>query len=110
MLPMIDRSLNRRRWTGVIAFWILFVGSIVFVRRYPWLDTAWNTLWAALVIVVGFYSVREMFRRAEKTGEYVYYRGVPRFLWWFVMSDEEYEKHQGSQHNSENIRHGPTPH
>jgi hypothetical protein len=39
-----------------------------------------------------------MFRRAEKTGKYVYYRGVPRFLWWFVMSDEEYEKHQGSRH------------
>lgn len=69
------------------------MASIGLVRRYQWVDLAWNGLWLLLVIVAAFYSVREMFRRGEHTGEYVYSRGVPRWLWWIVMDDEEYDKH-----------------
>jgi hypothetical protein len=85
-------TLNRRRWIAISLFWILFVASIGLVGRYPWLDTAWNALWALLIIAAVVYSVGEMFRRGRRTGEYVYSRGVPRCLWWIVYDDEVYDK------------------
>jgi hypothetical protein len=82
-------SLKRRRWIFVIAFWISFAASIGMVRRYPWIDSAWNGLWLLLMIVAAVYSVREMFRRGHRTGEYVYTRGVPRSLWWIFSDDDD---------------------
>jgi hypothetical protein len=94
-------TLNRRRWIAIIAFWILFVASVGLVRRYPWGDTAWSALWALLIIVAVVYSVGEMFRRGRRTGEYIYSRGVPRWLWWIVYDDESYDKlvAKGSKQN-----------
>jgi hypothetical protein len=85
--------MNRRRWIAVIVFWILFVASIALDSRYPWVRLAWTSMGLTLLVVASVYSVVEMFRRGNRTGEMVYYRGVPRFLWWIVLSDEDYEKH-----------------
>jgi len=85
-------SVQRRRWIFIVAFWILFVASIALVRRWPWIDTAWNALWLLLLIVAAVYSVREMLKRGGRSGEYFYSRGVPRCLWWIVLDDEEYDK------------------
>ena len=49
-------------------------------------------MWALLVAVAAVYSVGEMFRRGRSTGEYIYSRGVPRWLWWIVLDDENYDK------------------
>ena len=89
---MMMESRNRRRWIGVIGFWILFVASIAFVRRYPWLDTVWLAFLSLLVATIAFRSVRGIFRHGDRRGEYIYYSGVPKFLWCFVLSDEKYEK------------------
>jgi uncharacterized membrane protein YhaH (DUF805 family) len=85
-------SLNRRRRIAIVAFWVLLVASVALVRRHPWVDAAWNALWALLAIVVVIYSVGEMFRRGRSTGEYIYSRGVPRLLWWIVYDDAAYDK------------------
>jgi hypothetical protein len=85
----MGNSLKRRRWIFAIVFWILFAGSIGMMRSYPWIDSAWNALWLLLMIVVAVYSVREMFRRGHRTGEYVYTRGAPRSLWWIFSDDDD---------------------
>lgn len=95
-------SLNRRRWIFIIVFWVIFLASIGLVRRYEWIDLAWNGLWLLLVIVGGFYSVREMFRRGDRTGQDVYTRGVPRCLWWIVMDDEEYDRRTRTHFEKDN--------
>ena len=79
---------KRRLWIVAIIFWVWFVGSIFLQRYYPWLDAAFLYFWLFTVVIAGLYSVREMFRRGERTGEYVYHRGVPRFLRWIFESDE----------------------
>jgi len=79
---------KRRLWTVAIIFWVWFVASVFLYRYYPWVDAAFLYFWLFTVVVAGLYSVREMFRRGEKTGEYVYYRGVPWSLRWIFESDE----------------------
>lgn len=51
------------------------------------MDAAFLYFWLFILVIAGFYSVREMFRRGERAGEYVYY-GVPRCLRWIFESDE----------------------
>ena len=84
----MSRRVKRRMWAVAIAFWGWFLASVFLQKYYPWVDTAFLYFWLFIVVVAGFYSVREMFRRGERTGEYVYYRGVPRFLRWIFESDE----------------------
>jgi hypothetical protein len=43
-------------------------------------------------IIGSVFSVAEMFRHIEVSGEYAYYRGVPRWMRWFVLDDAEYAK------------------
>jgi len=43
-------------------------------------------------VAAAIYSLVEMSRRGHRTGEFSYYRGVPRILGWIVLDDEEYEK------------------
>ena len=90
-----NEFMNRRRWIAVVVFWILFVASIgldPYSPYYPWLRVAWTVLGIGLLVVGSIYSVVETFRRGYRTGEFSYYRGVPRFLWSIVPDDEEYEK------------------
>jgi hypothetical protein len=95
-------SLKRRRWIFVIAFWIFFAASIGMVRRYPWIASAWNGLWLLLMIAAAVYSVREMFRRGHRTGEYVYTRGVPRRLWWIFSDDDNYDRRASAPSKRDN--------
>ena len=53
---------------------------------------AWNGLWFVIALIASVFSIIEMSRHRGETGEYVYYRGVPRFMRWFVPSDEAYAK------------------
>lgn len=83
---------NRRSWLFVIVFWLLFVASIGLDGHYPWVNTAW--VYAALLfaIVVSVFSLAEMFRHRNASGHYVYFRGVPRCMRWFVLDDKEYAR------------------
>jgi len=74
--------MNRRRWIAVVVFWILFVAFIGLDPYHPWLRAVWAVLGIGLLVVGSIYSVVEMSRRGYRTGEFSYYRGVPRFLWW----------------------------
>jgi hypothetical protein len=85
-------SLNKRRWTFIAAFWILFLASIALAGHYRWIKTAWVGVLLLFAAVCSIYSVLEMFRSGNVDGSYVYYRGVPRFMRWFVLDDEEYQK------------------
>jgi len=82
--------MNRLRWIAVVVFWSLFVTSTA--PYYRWLRVLWTAAVLALVTVGSIYSVGEMSRRGQRTSEFSYYRGLPRFLWWIVLDDEEYEK------------------
>ena len=88
---------NRRSWILVIIFWLLFLVSIGLNERYSWVHTAW--VYAALVfaIVGSVFSVSEVARHSDGSGQYVYYRGVPRWMRWFVLDDEEYAKDKERQ-------------
>ena len=79
---------KRRLWIVAIIFWVWFLASIFLQRYYPWVDAIFLYFWLFTMVVAGFYSVREMFRRGERTGDYVYYRGLPRCLRWIFESDE----------------------
>jgi hypothetical protein len=89
-------SLNKRRWIFIAVFWILFLASIGFAEHYGWIKTAWVVIVWIFAAVGSVYSVIEMFRNGAD-GNYVYYRGVPRFMRWFVLDDEEYEKDKERQ-------------
>jgi hypothetical protein len=88
---------NRRSWIFVIIFWLLFLVSIGLNERHSWVHTAW--VYAALLfaIVGSVFSVSEMSRHSDGSGQYVYYRGAPRWMRWFVLDDEEYAKDKERQ-------------
>lgn len=85
-------GLNRRRWAFVIVFWLLFLASLGLAGHYRWLDTAWVFAGLLFAVVASVFSIVEMLRHRGGSGEYIYYRGVPRCMRWFVLSDEEYAK------------------
>jgi hypothetical protein len=85
-------SRNRRSWIVGILFWLLFLISIALSDRYRWLNTAWvfgGVLFAAVASVL---VIVEVFRSRDGSGEYLYYRGVPRFVRWLLMDDEQLAK------------------
>jgi hypothetical protein len=84
-----NEFLNCRRWIAVVVFWILIVASIGLDPYYPWLPAVWTVLGIGSLVVGSIYSVVEMSRRRYRTGEFSYDRGVPRFLWWIALDDEE---------------------
>jgi hypothetical protein len=59
------------------VFWLLFWVSLSLNEHYSWVHAAW--VYAALLfaIVAPVFSVTEMFRHNDGSGEYVYNRGVP---------------------------------
>jgi hypothetical protein len=88
---------SRRSWIFAIVFWLLFLVSIGLNERYPWVHAVWVYAALSFAIVASIFSVNEMFRRSNSSGEYVYYRGVPRWMRWFVLDDEEYAKDKEKQ-------------
>jgi len=84
--------MKRLRWMAVVVFWILFLASIGLDPYYPGLRVVWTAAGLVLMALGSIYSLVEMSRRGHRTGEFSYYRGVPRILWWIVLDDEEYEK------------------
>jgi hypothetical protein len=68
-----------RRWIPGVVFWVLFVGSLAFSRRYPWLDTMWYAAWMLFLIIVAVCATLQILRNRHETGGLVGYRGVPRW-------------------------------
>lgn len=81
-----------RSWIPGLVFWTLFLLSVSLANRYRWLDTVWVLVWLALLLIVGIWSVVEIFRSRHDTEGYVGYRGVPRWFVRFLGDDEEYHK------------------
>jgi hypothetical protein len=69
-----------RSWIPGIVFWVLFLGSLAFGKRYPWLDAVWYWAWMLFLLVVAVYSVKQIFSNRHETGGVVGYRGVPRWV------------------------------
>lgn len=103
---MASLSLNKRRWIFITAFWLLFLASIAFAGHYRWIKTAWVGIMLAFAAIGSVYSILEMFRNGAADGNYVYYRGVPRFMRWFVLDDEEYEKDRERQNRATTSKSG----
>jgi hypothetical protein len=95
---------SRRSWIFAIVFWLLFPISLGLNERYSWVHTAWVYLALLFATVVSVFSVTEMFRHNDGSGEYVYYRGVPRWMRWFVLDDEEYAKDKERQRIADDRR------
>lgn len=83
---------NRKSWAFVIVFWLLFVASIGLDGHYGWVHSAWVYAVLLFAVIVSVFSVAEMFRHRHVSGGYVYFRGVPRCMRWFVLDDEAYAK------------------
>jgi hypothetical protein len=77
---VVSRNRKYRSWIPGIVFWILFLGSIAFGRRFRWVDTIWNLAWLLLLFVIAVCATFEIFRNRHKAGGYVGYRGVPRWV------------------------------
>jgi hypothetical protein len=73
------------------------LASIGLDSRFPWLRTAWVCAGLLFALITSVFSVNEFVRHRDVSGEYVYYRGVPRWMRWFVLDDEEYAKDKESQ-------------
>ena len=105
-------TLNERRWTFLAVFWSLFLASIGFAQHYRWIKTAWVGIVWLFAAVGSVYSVIEMLQNRGTDGSYVYYRGVPKFMRWFVLDDEEYEKdiqrQKAAKENKEDQESKPT--
>jgi hypothetical protein len=69
-----------RSWIPGIVFWVLFLGSLAFGKRYPWLDAVWYWAWMLFLLVVAVYSVKQIFSNRHETGGVVGYRSVPRWV------------------------------
>lgn len=83
--PWQDAALMKwpkpnRSWTPGVVFWVLFLGSIAFGKRYAWLDTVWLAALLLFLLVVSVYAVVQIFRKRQETDGYVGYRGVPRWV------------------------------
>jgi hypothetical protein len=85
-------SRNRRSWIFGILFWVLFLISIWLNDRYRWLDAAWFIGMVLLGTVASILIVVEMARNRDGSGEYLYYKGVPRFVRWALINDEQFAK------------------
>ena len=88
---------GRRSWAFAALFWLLFLASIGLDSRFPWLRTAWVCAGLLFALIASVFSVNEFVRHRDVSGEYVYYRGVPRWMRWFVLDDEEYAKDKERQ-------------
>jgi hypothetical protein len=85
-------SRNRRPWVFGILFWLLLLISVGLNGRYRWLDTAWVLGGVLFGAVASVLIIVEMFRSRDGSGEYLYYKGVPRFVRWVLMDDEQFAK------------------
>jgi hypothetical protein len=85
---------NRRSWIFGILFWLLLLVSIGLGLngRFQWLDTAWAFGRVFAVAAASVLIIVEMFRNRDGSGEYLYYKGVPRFMRSFLMDDEQFAR------------------
>ena len=83
---------NRRSWIFGILFWVLFLISIGLNDRYRWLDAAWFIGMVLIGAAASILIIVEMARNRDGSGEYLYYKGVPRFVRWALMDDEQFAK------------------
>ena len=83
---------NRRSWIFGILFWVLFLISIGLTDRYRWLDAAWFIVMVLFGAVASILMIVEMARNRDGSGEYLYYKGVPRFMRSALMDDEQFAK------------------
>jgi hypothetical protein len=86
--------MNFKKRTTIFGavFWILFLVSIGLATRYPWLDVVWMVAAIAFGIITSVFSIMEMFRNRASSGEYVYYRGAPRWVRWLLQDEDEYAR------------------
>lgn len=101
-VPLMTQS--RRSWIFAVLFWLLFLASIGLDSRFPLLRTAWVCAGLLFALIASVFSVNEFVHHRDVSGEYVYYRGVPRWMRWFVLDDEEYAKDKERQRISNDRR------
>ena len=84
--------MRRYRRTTIfgIVFWTLFLASAALSVRYRWLDTAWLFACILFGIIASVFSIVEMFRNHRVSGEYIYHRGVPRWMRRYLVDDEQH--------------------
>jgi hypothetical protein len=87
----------RRSWIFAVVFWFLFLASIGLDSRFPLLRTVWVCAGLLFALIASAFSVNEFVHHRDVSGEYVYYRGVPRWMRSFVLDDEEYAKDKERQ-------------
>jgi amino acid transporter len=74
------------------VFWVLFLVSVALGGRYRWISTAWVIACIAFIIITSISSITEILRNRNTSGEYIYYRGAPRWMRWFLQDEVEYAK------------------
>jgi hypothetical protein len=85
---------NRRSWIFGILFWLLLLISIGLGLngRFPWLDKAWSLGRLLILAVTSVLIILEVSPNRGRSGEYLYYRGIPRFMRPFLLDDEQFAK------------------
>jgi hypothetical protein len=78
---------KQRQTITAIVFWVLFLGSIAFVRSFPALDMVWVFGGYLFLLVVAVFSLIQTFRDHKERGQFSY-RGVPRWLGRFLSENE----------------------
>jgi hypothetical protein len=69
-----------RKWLLAIIVWVWLIGGIALGEHYRWSDAVWFVAWRLFLLVLGVWFVVDLFRNRHKTGGYVGYRGVPRWV------------------------------
>ena len=83
---------SRRSWIFGILYWFLFLISIGLSGRYPWLDAPWFIGIVVFIAVASVLMIVDIYRNRDGSGEYLNYKGVPRFMRPFLMDDEQSAK------------------
>jgi hypothetical protein len=85
---------NRRQWSIGILFWIVFLTSIWFGLdgRFGWLDRAWAYVRVIILAATSILMVVALSRTRKGRREYLYDRGVPRFIASLFWDDEDLER------------------
>jgi hypothetical protein len=85
---------NRLQWIFGILFWIVFLTSIWFGLdgRFGWLDRAWTYVRVIILAATSILMVVALNRTRKGPREYLYFRGVPRFIAALFWDDEDLER------------------
>jgi hypothetical protein len=87
-------SHNLRSWIFGIVFWLLYLISISAGLNggYRWLNTAWVLSGLLFGAVASVLLIVEVSRKRGGSGDFLYHRGVPRFMRSVMMDDEQFAK------------------